>query len=100
LEDGAANQPPHKRESYDEAARDDDAEDTAHSEAEELLVRRLTEGEPEGPPPEVEAVRGLPPRWEIRIQTERDPVAEETKVYRTMAREVDGRYDKKEEQTD
>ena len=60
---------------------------------ERLLAERLTEGEPEAADPREEAVRKLPPRWEIRIQTERDPVAEETALYRTMAKEVDGRYD-------
>jgi hypothetical protein len=53
----------------------------------------LTEGEPERQDPGAEAVRKLPPRWEIRIQTERDPVVEETKLYRKMAKEADGRYD-------
>lgn len=60
---------------------------------EKLLAERLTEGEPEHADPREEAVRRLPPRWEIRIQTQRDPVAEETALYRSMAKEVDGRYD-------
>lgn len=64
--------------------------------AEELLAERLTEGEQEADAPEVEAVRRISPRYEVRIQAERDPVAEETKLYRTLAREVDGRYDKQE----
>ncbi|WP_027085868.1 hypothetical protein [Cohnella panacarvi] len=64
--------------------------------AEELLAERLTEGEQEADAPEVEAVRRISPRWEVRVQAERDPVAEETKLYRTIAREVDGRYDKHE----
>ncbi|MCD9024556.1 hypothetical protein [Cohnella silvisoli] len=68
--------------------------ETAHSEAEELLVRRLTEKTPEGNDPDVDALKALPPRWEVRIQTERDPVEEETKAYRAIAREVDDRYDK------
>jgi hypothetical protein len=67
----------------------------AHNEAEELLVQRLTEGQLEQNSPEDEAVKALPPRWEIRIQTDRDPIAEETKVYRSIAREVDDRYDDK-----
>jgi hypothetical protein len=54
----------------------------------------LTEGQLEENCPEDEAVKALPPRWEIRIQTDRDPIAEETKVYRSIAREVDDRYDK------
>lgn len=63
-------------------------------EAEELLAERLTEGKQDVDAPEIEAVRRLTPRWEIRVQAERDPVAEETKLYRTLANEVDGRYDK------
>lgn len=63
------------------------------SEAEELLARRLTEGEQEADPPEVEAARAVSPRWEIRIQAELDPVSEETKLYRKLADEVDDRYD-------
>lgn len=63
------------------------------NEAERLLAEQLMESEPQGASPEEEAVKRLPPRWEIRIQTQRDPVAEETALYRTMAEEVDGRYD-------
>jgi hypothetical protein len=62
--------------------------------AEELLARRLTEGTPNDAVAEDEAVKRLPPRWEIRIQAERDPIAEETKAYRAMATEIDDRYDK------
>jgi hypothetical protein len=65
----------------------------SHNEAEELLVRRLTDGHLEQNSPEDDAVKALPPRWEIRIQTDRDPIAEETKIYRAIAREVDDRYD-------
>ncbi|WP_372660416.1 hypothetical protein [Cohnella sp.] len=64
------------------------------NEAEELLARKLTEEEPQSPNAEKEAVKRLSPRWEIRIQTNRDPIAEETKAYREIAREVDNRYDK------
>ncbi|MFD0672291.1 hypothetical protein [Cohnella sp. GCM10027633] len=63
------------------------------SEAEEQLARMLTEGEQEAEAPEVEAARAISPKWEIRVQAERDPVAEETKLYRKLASEVDGRYD-------
>ena len=63
--------------------------------AEELLAERLTEGEQAIDAPEVEAVKRIPPRWEIRVQAEYDPVAEETKLYRTLASEADGRYDDK-----
>lgn len=62
---------------------------------ERLLAERLTEGEPELADPREEAVKRLPPRWEIRIQTERDPIAEETAWFRSIAKEVDDRYDNK-----
>ncbi|MDG0792515.1 hypothetical protein OMP38_17770 [Cohnella ginsengisoli] len=61
--------------------------------AEAELVRQLTEGEPATGDPNEEALARLSPRWEIRIQTERDPVAEETEAYRKLAKEADGRYD-------
>lgn len=62
---------------------------------ERLLAEQLMEGGQSGTDPKEEAVRRLPPRWEIRIQTEYDPVAEETAQYRKIAKEVDGRYDGK-----
>jgi len=62
---------------------------------EQLLAQKLTEAEPKADDPQEEAVRKLPPRWEIRIQTEYDPVAEQTKKYRSMAKEVDDRYDRR-----
>nr|WP_245347441.1 hypothetical protein [Cohnella lubricantis] len=67
--------------------------DEAASEAELELARRLMGDESEVRDPAEEAVAQLPPRWEVRIQTTRDPVAEETALYRKMAKEVDGRYD-------
>lgn len=69
-------------------------DDNKKQQAEELLAERLTEGEQTVDAPEVEAVRRIAPRWEIRVQAERDPVAEETQAYRAMAHEIDGRYDK------
>lgn len=65
------------------------------SEAEAELAKRLTEGPLEGEAPEQEAVARLSPRWEVRIQSESDPVAEETAQYRKLAKEVDDRYDKR-----
>lgn len=64
----------------------------AASEAERELARRLMGAETEERDPAEEAVAKLPPRWEVRIQTTWDPVAEETALYRKMAKEVDGRY--------
>jgi hypothetical protein len=65
-----------------------------YHEVEELLARKLAEGEPDVVNAQEEAVKRLSPRWEIRIQTERDPIAEETKAYRAIAEEIDDRYDK------
>lgn len=36
----------------------------------------------------------IPPKYEVRIQTERDPIVEETLKFRQLAREVDDRYDR------
>jgi hypothetical protein len=94
-----ANELEHEPDGRKEKVSDSEADADAsivHNEAEELLVRRLSEGQLEDNSPEVKAVKALPPRWEIRIQTERDPIAEETKVYRAIAREVDDRYDNKD----
>lgn len=47
--------------------------------------------------------RRLSPRYEIRIQTNLDPIVEETRKYRSMAKEIDERYDeylKRAEQAD
>jgi hypothetical protein len=74
--------------------RQDGGRGPHEAEAERLLAERLTDG------PLEEADRGervrasLPPKYEVRIQTEYDPIVEETKRYRSMARELDGRYDR------
>ncbi|RUS46802.1 hypothetical protein ELR57_12820 [Cohnella sp. AR92] len=70
----------------------EEKEELAASDAERELASLLTEGGLEDRNAEEEAVAKLSPRWEVRIQTERDPVAEETALYRRMAKEVDGRY--------
>jgi len=66
-----------------------------HNEAEELLARILSEEQAEDSAEEAEAkaAKKLPPRWEIRIQAKHDPVVEETKAYRSIAQEVDDRYE-------
>ncbi|MNO38829.1 hypothetical protein D3C76_289430 [compost metagenome] len=35
----------------------------------------------------------LPHRYEVRVQTQLDPIVEETRAYRSIAKEVDDRYD-------
>ena len=68
--------------------------DNGKRDVEAELSALLTEGEMDKKNPGAEAPRRLSPRHEVRVQTERDPIAEETAKYRKMAREIDGRYDK------
>lgn len=58
------------------------------------LLDALTEGEIEALDPEQAARKLLPPRYEVRIQSTWDPIVEETQIYRSMAKEVDDRYDR------
>jgi hypothetical protein len=75
-----------------------DLEETpkTRDELEEMLFRNLTLARLEEADPAAEAVKRLPTRWEIRIQSRYDPVAEKTKIYRTLAHEIDDRYDNRE----
>lgn len=41
-----------------------------------------------------EGRKRLPTKYEVRIQTQIDPILEETRKYRSMAKELDDRYDK------
>ncbi|WP_154891919.1 hypothetical protein [Paenibacillus polysaccharolyticus] len=64
-------------------------------ELERRLSDMLTEGDMEASGDAEEQERQLiPPKYEVRIQTERDPIVEETLKFRTMARELDDRYDR------
>lgn len=64
------------------------------ADAERLLAEQLEDG-PVDEPDRGELVRrSLPPKYEVRVRTEYDPIVEETKRYRSMAREIDGRYDR------
>ncbi len=63
-------------------------------ELEEQLAQTLEEGELVKPDAGETARRKLPHKTEIRIQTPHDPIREETRQYRRMAQEIDGRYDK------
>jgi len=65
-------------------------------EAEELLARKLSEepiAETDKEEAGAKAAKRLYPKWEIRIQANVDPIVKETIAYRSIAREVDGRYD-------
>jgi hypothetical protein len=61
---------------------------------EEQLIQKLTEGEMESEDTDAAVIKKLPTPTEIRIQAQVDPVVLETKLYRQMAKEVDGRYAK------
>ncbi|WP_340400404.1 hypothetical protein [Paenibacillus sp. FSL H8-0079] len=69
-------------------------------ELERRLSDMLTEGDMEESGDTDQRERQLiPPKYEVRIQTERDPIVEETLKYRKLAREVDDRYDRYLERT-
>ncbi|GIO32120.1 MULTISPECIES: hypothetical protein [Paenibacillus] len=69
-------------------------------ELERQLSEMLTEGEMEDQHHRKEQERELiSPRYEIRIQTKMDPIVEETLKYRSIARELDDRYDRYLERT-
>ncbi len=61
----------------------------------EELERQLSELLTEGEIRENEAKKRerLSPKYEVRVQTQMDPIVEETRKYRKMARELDNRYD-------
>ncbi|WP_339295566.1 hypothetical protein MKY82_04475 [Paenibacillus sp. FSL W7-1279] len=61
---------------------------------ERQLSEMLTDGEMQKKDREKEERKLLSPKYEIRIQTQLDPIVEETQKYRSMAKEVDDRYDK------
>ncbi len=62
---------------------------------EHALAEQLTGGPLEEDPDRERKLRDrISPRYEIRIQTELDPIVEETKQYRKLAKEIDDRYDR------
>ncbi|WP_458120200.1 hypothetical protein [Paenibacillus sp. Z6-24] len=66
---------------------------SSSDELERELSERLTEGQMEEEERDSRERRLIPPKYEVRIQTENDPIVEETRQYRAMAKELDGRYD-------
>ncbi|NMO98075.1 hypothetical protein [Paenibacillus lemnae] len=68
--------------------------DSRDQELERQLSELLTEGELEKQQIEEEGRRRISPKYEVRIQTERDPIVEETREYRKIGKELDDRYDK------
>ena len=68
-------------------------EQSGKEQLEQNLANVLTEGELHKTDPDAAALRRLSPKYEIRTQTSRDPIVEETKIVRSIAREIDDRYD-------
>ncbi|MCM3784906.1 hypothetical protein M3231_18210 [Neobacillus mesonae] len=66
---------------------------TDSRELERQLSDMLTEGEPEFGDRKERERQNISPKHEIRTQTQLDPIVEETRKFRSMAKEVDGRYD-------
>lgn len=60
---------------------------------EETMTEALEQGEMRRKDPEQSAVERLLPRYEIRVKAAKDPIVEETGIYRGMAEEVDDRYE-------
>ncbi|AJS61304.1 hypothetical protein [Paenibacillus sp. IHBB 10380] len=64
-----------------------------HDELERVISELLTEGEVQEQFKREEQQRKLnSPKYEVRIQTTMDPIVEETLKYRSIARELDDRY--------
>lgn len=53
----------------------------------------LREGKMKNHNPEEQAQQSLLPKYEIRIPAKMDPIVEETRIIRSMAKEIDSRYD-------
>ena len=70
------------------------SESLASTPLEAELHELLTVGEMETEEQDAAVRRRVIPRTEIRIQTKMDPIVEETLLFRSMAKEVDNRYDR------
>jgi predicted Zn-dependent peptidase len=60
---------------------------------EKELAETLQAGDMHKDDPASKAQELLPPKYEIRIPAQKDPIIEETRMIREMAKEVDDRYD-------
>lgn len=60
---------------------------------ERVLSEQLTEGHWNAEDVTDAARAHLSPKYEIRIQAKLDPIVEQTKHYRSIAQEIDDRYD-------
>lgn len=67
---------------------------SGNEDLERKLSELLEEGDMERSERSDRERRQISPKYEIRIQTTLDPIVEETRRYRKIARELDDRYDK------
>jgi hypothetical protein len=63
-------------------------------ELEQMIEKTLTVGEMDSIDPQEGAKAKLNMRYEIPVKAEYNPVTEETRVIRSMAKEPDNRYDR------
>nr|WP_028544619.1 hypothetical protein [Paenibacillus taiwanensis] len=70
-----------------------ESETLSIQELEARLEALLTAGKMETEQVDQAAMKRISPRTEIRIQTQLDPIVEETRQFRSIAKEVDNRYD-------
>lgn len=61
---------------------------------EQELAKQLREGPMALSDKEKRAKASPSPAYEVRIQTVRDPIVEETRRFRQLAQEIDDRYDR------
>ncbi|WP_322907856.1 hypothetical protein [Paenibacillus campi] len=66
---------------------------SSSDELERELSERLIDGDMVEEERDSRERRLIPPKYEMRIQMEHDPIVEETLQYRKLARELDDRYD-------
>ncbi|CAM4475642.1 hypothetical protein [Paenibacillus tarimensis] len=89
------------KESDNRESQDMDPEQEQGSELEQELAGRLTDGPvEEDRDREARLKAKLSPKYEVRIQSMHDPIVEETKRFRSIAREIDDRYDRYMERTE
>jgi hypothetical protein len=67
---------------------------SGNDDLERKLSELLQDGEIEPGDRTAKEIRQISPKYEIRIQTTLDPIVEETRRYRKIGQELDGRYDK------
>lgn len=73
---------------------EDEQKEQQKEQLEEMIEKTLTVGDMESVDPEEGAKALLGTRIEIPVKAEFEPIVEETKIIRSMAKEPDDRYDK------